>query len=45
MGWITSNDEDDREIMTIRRKVMVNSNQTWSEVTSTMNVMMEKTMT
>ena len=45
MGWITSNDEDGREIMTIRRKVMVNSNQTWSEVTSTMNVMMEKTMT
>ena len=45
MGWITSNDEDDSETMNIRRKVMINSNQTWSEVTSTMNVIMERTMT
>ena len=45
MGCITSNDEDDSEIMNRRRKVMINSNQTWSEVTSTMNVMMEMTIT
>ena len=41
MGWITSNDEDDSKTMNIWRKVMINSNQTWSEVTSIMNVMMK----
>ena len=31
MGWITSNDKDDRKTMNIRRKLVINSNQTWSE--------------
>ena len=45
MGQITSNDKDDSKTMNIRIKVVINSNQTWSEVTSITNVMMERTMT
>ena len=39
------NSDSERQTMNIKRKVIINSSQTWSEITSIMNVMMERAMT